>query len=242
MRTLSSVVVVANQQPPSEDPQGESLPSAIIVDDHPIVVDALAILLRRVGSFRMIEKAHSLAEAQSILDQNNRFDLMMLDLHLGDAVGLDALSQIRMVHQELRVVVFSGEDNMKTIESTYEYGVQGFVPKKSSEVEIRSAIDQALRGQVYLSKDFREYLGFNAGDSALLPPPEPVLVEQLSPRQFEVFKLALKGIENKIIADQLNMAEGTVKSHLYAIYRTFGVRNRAMLIRNAQQHGLLDNL
>jgi len=222
----------------SEEPVRVS--RALVVDDHPIVHDALCAALLSLNVFGSVDTESSLSAASARLHQVSGYDLLMLDLHLEDTHGLEALTTVRESFPGLPVIIFSADDSSSTIVSAYEYGVQGYVAKKEPMKVVRHAIQTVLAGGVYIPPQVVRMLGFEprplpANTAAAEAPALP----SLSPRQREVMHYLLQGMPNKVIARRLNMADGTVKSHLNTVYRAFSVNSRAQLILKAMQMGLI---
>ncbi len=215
----------------------------MVVDDHPIVHDALRSALLSLSVFGRVDTESSLAAASerlASLHEDGSYDLLMLDLHLRDTHGLEALTSVREAFPGLPVTIFSADDSSATIVSAYECGVQGYVAKNEPMSVLRQAIQIVLAGGIYIPPQVARMLGFEprplpGGAHASGAPALP----SLSPRQREVMHYLLKGMPNKVIARRLNMADGTVKSHLNTVYRLFGVNSRAQLILKAMQMGFI---
>jgi DNA-binding NarL/FixJ family response regulator len=212
---------------------------ALVVDDHPIITDALSSALISLQVFDGIDKESSLAAAALRLKDAGRYDLVMLDLHLTDSNGLDALHSLREAFPGVPVIIFSGDDSSATITSAFEHGVQGYIPKKEPMGVVISAIKIVLAGGNYIPPQAIRMLGFGTKSAPSMSVPEPSILPSLSPRQREVMHYVLQGLPNKIIGRRLNMADGTVKTHLNTIYRMFSVNSRAQLILKAREIGLI---
>lgn len=212
---------------------------ALVVDDHPIITDALSTALLSLRVFDGIDKESSLADASARLHDAANYDLMLLDLHLTDTNGLDALQSVRESFPGLPVIIFSADDSSTTITGAFEQGVQGYISKKEPMTVVINAIRIVLSGGNYIPPQVVRMLGFEPRPVASLPGAEVPGAPSLSPRQREVMHNVLQGLPNKIIARRLNMADGTVKSHLNTVYRMFGVNSRAQLILKARDMGLI---
>ena len=214
---------------------------ALVVDDHPIVIKALTTTLTSLQTFQYIDQELSLADALVRLKRSSDYDLILLDLHLSDASGVDAIVTLRENYPDVPVVIFSGDESSKTIRVAFEHGVLGYIPKSTPMPQIINAIALVLKGGSYVPPHFMRTLGFE-------PPPvskhaqemmSETVVPEMTPRQQQVFALLLQGMPNKVIARRLDMAEGTVKTHLNTIYRMFGANSRAQIILKASQLGLV---
>jgi DNA-binding NarL/FixJ family response regulator len=211
---------------------------ALIVDDHPIIVDALGAALLSLHVFDGVDKESSVAAAAERLQNADSYDLVMLDLHLTDTTGLEALLLLRERFPEVPVIIFSGDDSSATVAAAFEHGVQGYIPKNSPMTVVISAIRVVLAGGNYIPPQAARMLGFEARSVAPLDT-EAAACAGLSPRQRQVLHYLLQGLPNKTIGTRLQMADGTVKSHLNAVYRAFRVNSRAQLILRAREMGLI---
>jgi DNA-binding NarL/FixJ family response regulator len=223
----------------AEEQESES--RALIVDDHPIITDALASALLSLRVFDAIDKEASMAAAIARMEARSGYNLVLLDLHLSDAHGPETLCTLRERFPEVPLVIFSAEESTSTVTAAFEQGVQGYIPKSTAMPVVLSAIRTVLSGGIYIPPQAVGMLGYasrpagaRAADglaAATLP--------SLSPRQRQVLHYLLQGLPNKVIGRRLEMADGTVKSHLNGIYRMFSVNSRAQLILKARQNGLL---
>lgn len=212
---------------------------ALLVDDHPLVLGALTTALKSLQTFDTIDQEQSLAEALERLERTSDYDLILLDLHMSDANGANAVIQLRETYPDMPVVIFSGDEDPETIQTAFEHGVLGYIPKRSSISQIIHAIQSVLDSSSYVPVAFMKKQGFESRGAPSARQPAEALEPRLTPRQQEVFDHLLLGMPNKIIADRLGMAEGTVKTHLYTIYRLFGATNRVQVILKARQLGLV---
>jgi DNA-binding NarL/FixJ family response regulator len=210
---------------------------ALVVDDHPIVADALVTAVHSMKAFDRIEVAPSLADARRILGDDDRCDIVILDLHLDDARGRDTLTGLRESFPDVPILVFTGDNTVENITMAFECGARGFATKASPVGVVKSAINLIISGGSYIPPEASQALGFASppvrGRAA---PATPAI--RFSVRQEQVFRLLLEGMPNKVIASRLEMAEGTAKAHLNAVFRILGVRTRVEAILRAHQLGL----
>jgi DNA-binding NarL/FixJ family response regulator len=211
---------------------------AIVVDDHPIVADALALAISSMRVFDRVECAGTLTQAIQLLESDPACDLAILDLHLEDTNGRETLTGLRERFPDVPVLVFTGSSSLENITMAFECGARGFATKTSPMSVVRSAIGLVLSGGSYIPPEAVQILGFT-------PPPAPASAPGTTPpvrfttRQEQVFELLLKGMPNKVIASRLEMAEGTTKAHLNAVFRILGVRTRVEAILRARQLGMI---
>jgi DNA-binding NarL/FixJ family response regulator len=212
---------------------------ALIVDDHPIIRDSLSAGLISLHIFDVVDKESSLAAASLRLAQAADYDLVMLDLHLTDAHGVEAMLSLRESFPGVPVIIFSADESSATITAAFEHGVQGYIPKSAPMTVVINAIRVVLSGGTYIPPQAVRSLGFEPRGVSNGAGHEVNVLPSLSPRQREVMHYLLQGLPNKLIGRRLTMADGTVKSHLNSIYRMFAVNSRAQLILKARELGLI---
>ena len=220
-------------------PMTQRATCALVVDDHPIVADAMATAINAMRVFERVESANSLARACELLESNPACSLAVLDLHLSDAEGRETLLGLRERFPDVPVLIFSGDDSLESITMAFECGARGYATKSSPMNVVSNAIRLVLQGSTYIPPEAVQMLGFTAPAHARAQnTPEPPVLS-LTGRQQQVFRLLLQGMPNKVIGARLSMAEGTVKAHLNTVFRMLGVRTRVEAILRARQLGLL---
>jgi DNA-binding NarL/FixJ family response regulator len=224
-------------QPTKDTPPTRST-RALLVDDHPIVLDAVTSALLSSSTVATVDCAHRLQDAQEMLARNTDYSIVVLDLSLDDADGLSALTALRESFPDVPVLVFSSTETTGTILLALEGGARGYVPKSSPMEVFVNAVRVVLAGSVYVPPKALRLPEFVGVRPAAAPAAKAAL-PQLSPRQSDVFRLLLQGMPNKVIAARLGMAEGTVKAHLNTLFRVLQVRNRAQAVLRAHQLGLI---
>jgi len=201
---------------------------ALVVENHPIVRDAVKSALLSTGLFTEVVVCGTFEAAQEILQQDTSFDLITLDLNLKDTRGAEGALVLRNLYPEISVVIFSDESTAEVATKVYECGVSGFILKSSPVDMLLSAIELIMSGGTYIPVNLAKKLDFD-------PKIAPTCLESLgklalSPKQHAVFMQLLAGRPNKLIAEHLSMAEGTVKAHLNSVYRVLKVKNRSQAI------------
>jgi DNA-binding NarL/FixJ family response regulator len=232
----------------------------LLVDDHPLVLSALQSVIQSIGSDTTVVGVDSAAAARAALAADADFDLVLLDLALGDADGFDVLVEFRSTYPAVPVVVVSASDRTSDVIRAIDSGAMGFVPKKSSHGELHHALGLVMSGAMYvppsmLGLDFaRPVTGGDTSPGVFRPAPEtpgaplgasarpephqkmPTMADVgLTPRQSEVLSLLLQGLPNKLIARQLNLSVETVKDHVAAVLRALGVSSRTQAVLAVSQ-------
>lgn len=199
-------------------------------DDNYFRLAIGAILTKKLGFTQVIE-AGTFDEAVEYLDQNSKVSVVLLDLSMPGMTTLAKLKMVRESFPTARVAVVSGSHSRRDILLSLEAGVHGYVPKSLSVAELTEALKSVLDGNLYvptLLADVETSLEEEAPAQPVQPEADELnACHTLTQRQREVLELLIKGKSNKEIAIALKLSEGTVKVHLAAIFRCFGVNNRA---------------
>lgn len=195
----------------------------LVVDDHALVREGLQQVLQGLGEEIEVLQAHLCSRAFELAQRHSDLDLVLLDFHLPDMDGIEALNTFGSKHPELPIVVLSGHDNPMTIRQILQAGAAGFVSKTSMSDELIAAVRIVLQGEIYEPASLRA----NSSHTS----------EGLTQRQFRVLELLLDGLSNKEIAEKLFVSEETVKSHVAAILRHFNVQNRTQAVVAATRSG-----
>ncbi len=230
----------------------------LLVDDHPLVLSALQTVIQTLGSDTTVVGVESAGAARAALAEDSDFDLVLLDLALGDADGFEVLVEFRAAYPAVPVVVVSASDRASDVIRAIDSGAMGFVPKRSTHGELHKALGMVMSGAMYvppsmLGLEFGKGLGM-AGDTepsvmqmpssaALGPGATPEQHQKLpsmedvglTPRQAEVMSLLLQGLPNKLIARQLNLSVETVKDHVAAVLRALKVSSRTQAVLAVSQ-------
>jgi len=223
----------------------------LVVDDHPLMADAIRTSLLDLDRLSEVVCVASLSAALEASANEVAFDLVLLDLALPDCSGPNALERFREQRAHLPVVVVSATNDADTIVGALEMGAMGFIPKTSPRDVFRSAVRLVASGGIYVPVEALRARGArNTGPESLitpLPAAQPLDSTRagitpsdlgLTPRQAEVLAFVLKGLPNKLIARKLDIAENTVKVHLSAVFQSLNVSSRTQALIAATRLGL----
>jgi DNA-binding NarL/FixJ family response regulator len=201
---------------------------AVIADDHELFRSGLKHLLQDVLGAEDVREAETLDQAIEILTNEGAGDLVLVDLNMPGMSGPEALAALRDGFPDAKVAVISAWDGRAEIIAALSAGVHGYIPKSMGANEIGAALRSILDGQIFVPPALGKR---EAGEAPLKASAAQANGgEKLTSRQKEVLGELLKGRASKEIARALDIAEGTVKIHLAAIYRALGVRTRAEAI------------
>ena len=200
----------------------------LIVDDHSIVTMALSLLLKDFdGQTNTVYTANSKEDALVLADQyGDTADLMILDLSMPGVEGTSLMEEIVQRHPTMKILVMSGLTDQHSILKVLQMGAAGFIPKSLDAGLLTAAIRFVLNGGVYIPVKLlaeAQRSTFLSAREITRPSLESV---HLTERQKDVLALLAKGAPIKRICKELNLSEGTVKTHVTAIYRAFNASNR----------------
>ena len=227
----------------------------LLIDDHPLILSALKSVIQGLGENVTVAGVSSANAARAALVLDADFDLVLLDLQLGDADGFDLLAELRAAYPALPVVVVSGSDRTSDVIRAIDLGAMGFVPKRTHNDMLFEALRLVMSGGVYVPPMTLGVEGAAAAD----PPAEqetvpgymnmigtqatqgdfqavPTLATLgLTPRQTDVLALLLQGKPNKLIARELEVSVETIKDHVAAVLRALGVNSRTQAVLAVSQ-------
>ena len=205
----------------------------LVVDDHSLVREGLCQVLKGLDTEVEVLEAPNCAQAFELTARHPDLDLVLLDYHLPDMTGLDALDVFGAKYPELPIVMLSGSVNPQIMRQVISKGAAGFITKSGKSHELLSALRLVLAGEVYIPPELNteSCLPHLAGPNAGYSPP------QFTQRQEEVLYLMVEGHTNREISQKLHLADETIKSHVTAILRGFGVKNRVQAVVAANLHG-----
>jgi DNA-binding NarL/FixJ family response regulator len=214
----------------------------LIVDDHPLIREALRQVLQALDRQLELLEAQSGDEALELTRLNQDTSLILLDLALPGVDGFEVLRRLRDGFPGIPVVVVSAHDNAETVMRVIDAGAMGYIPKTSTTPILLNALRLVLSGGVYLPPEVLRRHGAIApaapqpavGPAQLRDPREIGLTE----RQAQVLALLVQGKPNKLICRDLNLAEGTVKIHVTAVLKALGVTNRTQAVIAVGKLGL----
>lgn len=217
--------------------------TALIVEDHPLFGDALAMTLQSVSGIEDIVQAESLAQAVEHLEAGRAFDVILLDLNLPDVDGLEGLISLRRIARNIPILLVTSVNETRVIRASLAAGAAGFVPKHSRREIFKAAFQALAAGEVY-APDLpgEEEIGAMPASGINMAIRRLSL---LTRQQAKILDLICEGKMNKQIAHELTIAETTVKAHVTAIMRKLGVSSRTqavLLARDAKLTGQLSDV
>lgn len=193
-----------------------------VIEDHPLMRDAIAMLLRRIRPGAEIAELGQLSELDAAIALHGAPRLFCLDLKLPDAGGLSGVRRLATQYPEVPLMVISATPAGEAEEWCREAGADAYVEKSIDATAISDAL--------------RRILGVDGDDQD--PPLEQ---PKLSKRQKQLLVMLDQGLSNREIAERLEISEHTVKVHLWRLFRRLSVKSRTQALHYARKHGLLMN-
>ena len=223
----------------------------LVCDDHALFREGLRLLLQRLDD--SMEVSISASCEKGVQEASHQaFDLILMDWHMEGLSGGAALAALREAAPFAQLVVLSGDRSPALVRSVVDLGAVGFIPKDASPESLMLALRTIASGGVYLPSSVLATSGagasgnFGHGNDGTMPgtrmatPPIDVTqaFPKLTERQADVLRSALRGLPNKLIARELGISDGTVKTHLSAVFRELDVQSRSEALYVAAKHGV----
>jgi two-component system response regulator NreC len=213
----------------------------MIADDHSVLREGLRMLIEAQGDMTVVGEATSgdevIAQAQS-----THPDVVLLDITMPGATGLELIPQLRTQVPESRILVLTMHDDPAYYERALNGGAHGYVLKRANSAELLSAIRAVAAGEGFVDlATARTIVHDRLADARLRPPVETAAIGQLSERSLALLKLLARGLTVEETARRLKLPISTVESGRVQLFHQLGVRSRAELVRYAARSGILDD-
>ena len=202
----------------------------LLVDDHPMVIEGLKAIFRRLKDMEVKGTAGNASEAINFL-KKMRVDVALLDINLPEVSGIELCRKIRNEFPDVAVLGMSSFREREYILQMIQSGASGYLVKSASKEEIAKAVRAAMEGRLYLSVDV-------SGEPAT-PVKDPAKAPVLTQREKEVLHLIAEGYTNHQMAEKLFISPHTVDSHRKNLLSKFEVKNTVALINSAVKWNLL---
>jgi two-component system response regulator NreC len=206
------------------------------VDDHAVVRSGLRMLLEHEADLEIVGEAGTAEEAVEVA-RAVAPDVVLMDIGLPDAPGIEATRAIKRARPETAVVALTIHEDEEYFFQMLHAGASGYVPKRAAPEELLTAVRSAAAGEIYLYPSLAkllvtDYLGANADVSASF-------AEELTDREREVLVYLAEGAGNRAIADALVISPKTVARHRENIMRKLNLHSRTELVKYAIRRGII---
>jgi two-component system nitrate/nitrite response regulator NarL len=197
----------------------------LVVDDHPMLRKGVIDLLQLEEDLAAVGEASSGEEAL-IITRDYEPDLILLDLNMKGMDGIETIKALRSQDVFSRIVIFSVSDNPDCIREAINAGADGYILKDSEPEELISLVRQGVSGQFVVSEKVDEILRTQDTAKESESPDTRPDASALTYREKQILSLIANGMSNKMIARELNIAEGTVKVHVKNLLKKLKFRSR----------------
>jgi DNA-binding NarL/FixJ family response regulator len=203
----------------------------VIVDDHPVVRQGLALAIGREPDLEVHGEAECIAVALRLVESANP-DVVIIDLSLDGEDGIELIDYIKSRWSSVKILVYSSHDEETFAGRVLRAGAEGFASKREDMSKIVAAVRQILRGEIYLSPQMTTKLLQRAAVGKAL---DNNPTETLSNRELQVFEMIGQGLNTIEIAHKLQVSPKTIESHRKVIKTKLNVQTSAQLSRRAFQ-------
>ena len=213
--------------------------AVLIVEDHKLVAEGLISLLEEQPSVNVVGRAGSVAEAVAAAGQT-RPDVILMDYRLPDGDGTVAATAIRAQQSEVAILFLSADSTDEHMLRAVEAGASGYISKEAEVDVLVDAIQRAADGEFLLPPAVMSRLLRRQAENRRLEEEQERFERDLTPREREILRLMASGEDNQEIADHLNIAYGTVRTHVRSLLEKLDSRSRLQAVVVARERHLVD--
>lgn len=210
----------------------------LLADDHALFRDGLRLQIETVNKNATFVEVSSYEEAIELSKNNSDFHLALLDLDMPGMDWFEGLSKFCEYFDKNKTIIISASENQNNINKALEFGIAGYIPKRSATKVLLGAINLVLDGGRYIPPAI-----FYGAERKSLKIRNPNLITpedcKLTKRQKQVLLYLGEGLANKQIAYKMQLSEATIKLHINALLKNLGASNRTQAVLTAQKNGLL---
>ena len=204
----------------------------LIVDDHPVVRQGVAMLIAQEPDLEVCGEAEGLVDAMRLFNETSPH-LVIIDISLKDGSGVELVKEIRARNANTKMLVSSMHDEELFAERMLRAGAHGYVHKQEATDKIIDAARQVLQGRIYLSEMMSERLLHRIVSNTESEARSPI--ESLSDRELEVFEMIGRGLTTRQIASRLDLSPKTIETYRENIKMKLDLKNSTALTKHAVQ-------
>lgn len=206
----------------------------LIVDDHPVVREGIASMLKKETDFKVVGEAsnglEAVEKARELLP-----DVVLMDLRMPEMDGVEAISRIKAEKPEVKFIILTTYSDDEYIFKGIAAGARAYLLKDAPRDELFKAIRMVSRGESLIQPVVASRVLDKLAELSRKTPPG----DTLSDREIEVLRLMAGGESNKDIADHLSITQSTVKTHITSIFQKLNVTTRTEAVTNALKKGII---
>lgn len=204
----------------------------LIVDDHPVVLHGLELMISEIKPEAALTTALSSEQVLQHIDEQSLFDWMFIDVNLPGLNGIELLNQLRRREVMSNIVMLSSELSIEMIEEMLSLNVNGVLSKAFDKKTFSECFKTVEQGLVFLNSEFKKNVEFYR--QGVLRERRSIQ-ESMSERQLDILRLISDGYSNSEIADKQGLSISTVKTYVGQILQLFNAKNRTHCIAEAQR-------
>ncbi|RYU79438.1 response regulator transcription factor [Hymenobacter persicinus] len=217
-----------------------ALINVMLVDDHPMVIEGVKMLLKEEADIRVVAQATDGAEALELLQQHPEINVAILDLNMPRMSGLELARAVHAAHPQVRLLALSMFHDYASVTAVLEAGGSGYLLKNTNKAELSAAIRQVAGGQTFFSPEVGATLLANLPRAAGRGPGQSEPLAALTNREKEVLLLIAQEYTNSHIAETLFISERTVETHRKNLLTKTHSKSVIGLIQYAMRHKLIN--
>ena len=197
-----------------------------VVDDHGVVLAGLKFVLSRTEGMQVVATSESAEDILGFYEQN-RPDVLLLDIRMPFVNGLDALAALRRAHPKAKVAMLTTSELEEDVYRALKLGVDGYITKDARPAEIAKAVRIIASGGRYIPDEIQRIFDIRQGSKSL------------SAREISILQLSAKGFSNREVAEMLGISVNSVKSHFRHIFEKMDVNDRMEAVTLALSRGII---
>ena len=206
----------------------------MLVDDHAVVRAGVRRLLEQETRFLVVAECDSGERAYQQYGEHLP-DITVIDLSMPGMGGMEAIGRIIARYPAAKLLVLSMHENAAFASQAIKAGARGYLPKNGLAEELIGALESIANGQTYINANISTKITQQFLSN------EENRLQQLSAREFEIFRLLAEGSDSNLIANKLNISSKTVANYQTSIKQKLGINNSVELVRLAIRSGLIDS-
>lgn len=203
----------------------------VIVDDHPIVIEGLRMMLRSQPFFNVAGSFASGAETLSFI-RSEMVDIVLLDITLPDSNGTELCREIKKISPSTSVIMFSNRSERSIIMQSIQNGASGYLLKNTSIDDLVIGIRGALSGDIVFCNETKQIIS--------LPSQTTLTIPRLTKREKQILQMVAQGKTSNVIAEELFLSPLTVDTHRKNLLQKFQAKNSTELINLAVQQRMIE--
>ncbi len=205
--------------------------TVLLVDDHAVVRAGYRVLLLDSDLIGEVFEAGSGEQACQLYLQCNP-DVVVMDLSMPGIGGLETIKRLKLRDDDAKVLVFSMYEEAVYVTRALQAGAKGYITKRTAPENMIHAVEQVASGKIYVEKHLSQLVAKSSEGSVL---------DQLKPREFDLFCLLAKGMTTREASEELALSYKTAANYVTSIKTKLNVRSHSELTLLAQQHGLISD-